>query len=278
MVNMDYSNYVYVPDELQGVQATRSLEKIAGNEEVSRASQDPALLALSENLKVNESGLTQGIENVNSALSYLQIGEDALSEQSSLLDNIKEKLLEASTDTTSDEQRVSIKNEIDKLLENIDNLASSTRYNDENILQNGPDDRSGSEEFGVQTGNNSENFVSLNSIQSNVEGLGLSELLNDSSLTPESAREYLDDIENAQDNLSEFRSDIASTSNQLESSYTTLSSQVVNTSSALSGISNVDYANEVANFSKQNILAQVGAFGQAQANNINQQSVLRLLT
>lgn len=39
-----------------------------------------------------------------------------------------------------------------------------------------------------------------------------------------------------------------------------------------------DYAKESASFSKQNILAQIGAYGQAQANNINQQSVLRLLS
>ena len=39
-----------------------------------------------------------------------------------------------------------------------------------------------------------------------------------------------------------------------------------------------NYAKESSNFSKQNILAQIGAFGQTQANNINQQTVLRLLS
>lgn len=57
-----------------------------------------------------------------------------------------------------------------------------------------------------------------------------------------------------------------------------MSAQVVNNSSALSTISNVDFAKEVSSFSKQNILAQIGSFGQSQANNINQQSVLRLLS
>lgn len=273
----DYSNYLYIPDELQGVQSSRPLENIANGEKVTRGSEDPALLAISETLKLNESGLTQGIENINSALSYLKIGDSALGEQSDILDSVKEKLLEASTDTTSDEQRGIIKNEINDLLEQFDNIASSTNYNNETILQNSSDDSSSSNSFGVQIGTESSDFVSSNSIQSNLEGLGLKDLLNDTNFTADSARSYLETIDNAISQVSDYRSDIGSTANQLESSFTSLSSQVVNTNSALSTISNIDFAKEVENFSKQNILAQVGAFGHAQANNINQQSVLRLL-
>lgn len=277
MINTDYSNYVYIPDELQGVQATRSLENIATGKELNKASDDPALLAISEAFKANESGLTQGIENVNSALSYLNIGDSALTSQSSILDSVKEKLLEASTDTTSDEQRSIIKNEINDLLKQFDDIASSTKYNGETILQNSSEDKSQSQGLGVQIGTSGEDYVSLDSIQSNLEGLGLEDLLNETDFTAQTAGSYLDVIDNAANKLNDFRSEIGSTANQLESSYTTLSSQVVNNSSALSGISNVDYAKEVANFSKQNILAQVGAFGHAQANNINQQAVLKLL-
>lgn len=273
----DYSNYLYIPDELQGVQSSRPLENIANGEKVTRGSEDPALLAISETLKLNESGLTQGIENINSALSYLKIGDSALGEQSDILDSVKEKLLEASTDTTSDEQRGIIKNEINDLLEQFDNIASSTNYNNETILQNSSDDSSSSNSFGVQIGTESSDFVSSNSIQSNLEGLGLKDLLNDTNFTADSARSYLETIDDAISQVSDYRSDIGSTANQLESSFTSLSSQVVNTNSALSTISNIDFAKEVENFSKQNILAQVGAFGHAQANNINQQSVLRLL-
>jgi len=273
----DYSNYLYIPDELQGVQSSRPLENIANGEKVTRGSEDPALLAISETLKLNESGLTQGIENINSALSYLKIGDSALGEQSDILDSVKEKLLEASTDTTSDEQRGIIKNEINDLLEQFDNIASSTNYNNETILQNSSEDSSSSNSFGVQIGTESSDFVSSNSIQSNLEGLGLKDLLNDTNFTADSARSYLETIDDAISQVSDYRSDIGSTANQLESSFTSLSSQVVNTNSALSTISNIDFAKEVENFSKQNILAQVGAFGHAQANNINQQSVLRLL-
>lgn len=273
----DYTNYLNPPYELQGVQQTSPLEKIAAAKELTKAADDPALLAISELFKANESGLTQGVENVTNALSYLNIGDNALEQQSTLLDSVKEKLLEASTDTVNDEQRSIIKNEINDLLTQFNNIASRTNYNGENILQNSPDDSSESNGLGVQIGTLSEDYISSSPIQSNLEGLDLTSLLNETDFSAETANSYIENIDNALTKLNDFRSDIGSTANQLESSFTTLSSQIVNNSSALSGISNVDYAKEVSNFSKQNILAQVGAFGHAQANNINQQAVLKLL-
>ncbi|WP_428025241.1 flagellin [Arcobacter sp.] len=277
-IGNDYSNYLYIPEELQGVRNTSPLERIAQGEKLTKASDDPALLSISESLKYDVSGLTQGVENINSALSYLQIGNGALREQSDILSTIREKTLEAATDTTSDEQRNIIKNEINKLLEQFDNIASSTSYGNESILQNGRDDKSPSNPFNVQTGDNSEDSTTLNPLQSNTQGLGLEEFLKDGNFSAADARAYLDTIDNAFTKLQDFRSEIGSTAQQLESSYTSLSSQVVNNSSALATISNVDFAKEVSSFSKQNILAQIGSFGQSQANNINQQAVLRLLS
>ncbi|PLY08208.1 MAG: flagellin [Arcobacter sp.] len=277
-IGNDYSNYLYIPEELQGVRNTSPLDRIAQNENITKAAEDPALLVISESLKYEQSCLTQGVENINSALSYLQIGDGALKEQSDILNTIREKTLQAATDTTSDDQRNIIKNEIDKLLEQFDNIASSTSYGNESILQNGREDQSGSNPFNVQIGTDSGDSTTLNSLQSNTQGLGLDQFLNNGSFSAQDARAFLDTIDNASNQLQDIRSEIGSTAQQLESSYTSLSSQVVNTSSALSGISNVDFAKEVSSFSKQNILAQIGSFGQAQANNINQQAVLRLLT
>ncbi len=273
----DYTNYLNPPYELQGTNQTSPLEKIAATKELTKAADDPALLAISELFKANESGLTQSVENVNSALSYLSLGDSALSEQSTILDNVKEKLLQASTDTTNDEQRSIIKNEINDLLTQFNNIASGTNYNGETILQANFEDSGESSGLGVQVGTSSEDYLSSTPIQSNLEGLNLNSLLNETDFSQETASSYIQTVDDAITKLSDYRSDIGSTASQLESSFSTLSAQVVNNSSALSGISNIDYAAEVSNFSKQNILAQVGAFGQAQANNINQQTVLKLL-
>jgi flagellin len=277
-INNDYTNYSYLPQELQGLGSSGPLERIAQNKEVTSSSDDPARLSISDALKYQQSGLTQGVENINGALSYLQIADGAMKEQSNILNTIREKTLQAATDTTSNSQRGIIKNEINKLLEQFDNIASSTSYADKSILQNDQNNKAESDPFNVQTGNNAQDNSSLNPLQSNTQGLGLDGFLKANTFSANDARSFLDTVDKATAKLQDFRNEIGSTAVQLQSSYTSLSSQVVNNSSSLSTISNVDYAKEVSSFSKQNILAQIGSFGQSQANNINQQSVLRLLS
>jgi len=260
--------------------ANQTLDRIATGLKIGSASDDASGLAISENLKVQASGISQAVDNVNSGIASLQIGDQAISEQSNILDTIKEKLLQASTDTTSQDGREAILNEIKDLLENFDNIASSTNYNGQNLLQNDSADSSASQALQFQAGENSSDIIESGSIQSNTQGVGLEALVNQDigSFDSQTARGYLDSIDNAIDITNNFRAELASTQNQLQSSSSNLLSQFSQTTGAASVISEVNYAQEVSNFSKQNVLAQVGAFGAAQSNNINQNIVNRLLT
>ncbi|RXJ82955.1 flagellin, partial [Arcobacter sp. CECT 8985] len=72
------------------------------------------------------------------------------------------------------------------------------------------------------------------------------------------------------------RADFGSTQNQLESAIRNQMTQQTNIKAAESVIRDVDYAQESANFNKQNIIAQAGTYAMSQANAI-QQNVTRLL-
>jgi flagellin len=268
-------NVIYNPGY---VEAQKSLEKIATGLQLNQAADDASSLAISEKLDVEASGISQSIENVNSGLALTQIGDKAIDEQSKLLDNIKEKLLEAANGTTSDEGREALFDEIQKSLEQLDNIAEQTNYNGQTILQADRDDQSASNPVQFQAGTSSDDIVESGGIQANTEGLNLQALrdLDVSNFTADTARDFLDDVDNAVDTLNTYRGELGSTSNQLESSSRNLATQYTNTREASAILSNVDYASEVTNFSKQNILAQVGAFTQAQSN-VTQSAVLRLL-
>lgn len=262
------------------IDASKALNRIATGIELNSASDDAASLAIAQNLQVQTSGISQSIDNVNSGLSSLQISDSAMSEQSKILDQVKEKLLQASTDTTSQDGREALLSDIQGLLENFDNIASSTNYNGDTLLQNSSSDSSASQQMQIQVGEDSSSIVELGSIQSNTQGVGLEGLLNQDSATFDSstARSYLEGVDSAMDNLNSYRGEIGSTQNQLQSTASNLMTQYTQTSTATSTIQDIDYAQEVANFSKQNILAQIGAYGAAQSNNINQNIVSRLLT
>jgi flagellin len=76
--------------------------------------------------------------------------------------------------------------------------------------------------------------------------------------------------------LNTYRSDLGSTQNQIESAVRNLMTQETNVRAAESVIRDVDYAEESANFNKNNIIAQAGNYAMSQANAV-QQNVLRLL-
>lgn len=259
--------------------ANKALNRIASGLQLNQSADNASGLAISTNLLAQSNGYSQAIENTNSAIAATQIASGATNEQSNILDNIKEKLLQASTDTTSQEGRDALLKDIKSQLEQFDKIASGTNYNGNTLLQKSSTDSSASEDYQYQAGLNGGDIIESSGIQSNTQGLGLSGLVNQDSSTFSSsdARNFLEKVDNAISGLNDIRSNIGSVQNQLESSNRNLMTQETNTRIANS-LYDTDYAKESSNFSKQNILAQIGAFGLAQGNNINQQMVTRLLS
>lgn len=259
--------------------ANQSLNRIATGIELNKASDNASGISIANNLLAQSNGYGQAIENANSAIAATQIASSATNEQSKILDNIKEKLLQASTDTTSKEGRDAILKEIKSQLQQFDKIASGTNYNGQSLLQKSSTDNSASDVQQYQSGLKGEQIIETSSVQSNTLGLGLTNLANQDATTFNSstARSFLETVDKAINGLNDVRSNFGSVQNQLESSSRNLLSQQTSTLNAAS-LFDTNYAKETSNFSKQNILAQIGSFGQSQANNINQQNVLRLLS
>lgn len=267
-------------DQSAYLNANQALNRISTGLQINQASDDASGLAIAQNLEVQASGISQAISNVNSGVASTQIADSAISEQSNILNNVKEKLLQASTDTTSQDGREALLKDIQGLLENFDNIASSTNYNGDTLLQESATSNDPSSSRQIQAGESSEDIIESNPIQSNTQGVNLSALVSQdaSSFTTNAARNYLESVDDAITSLNDFRAELGSTQNQLESSSRNLLTQYTQTKDSSSIILDVDYAKEVSSFSKQNVLAQIGAFASAQSNNINQNIVNRLLT
>ena len=149
-----------------------SLEKLSTGLKINKASDDASGLAIADKLRTQASSIGQGIDNGNSAVSLIQIADKSMSEQSNILDTIKAKLIQANTDTTSDDGRESIRKDINKLLEQLDNIAAQTNYNGTTLLQSSYTDNQGSDQLSFQIGENKDDIISTVSIQSNTIGLG----------------------------------------------------------------------------------------------------------
>ncbi len=95
-------------------------------------------------------------------------------------------------------------------------------------------------------------------------------------LTQSVAADFQTVVDDAITQLNGYRGEIGSTQNQVESAVRNLATQQTNIKAAESVIRDVDYAQESANFNKQNIISQAGSYAMSQANAV-QQNVLRLL-
>ena len=259
-----------------------SLEKLSSGLRINKASDDASGLAIADKLRTQASSIGQGISNANSAVSLTQIADKAMGEESNILDIIKTKLLQAATATTSTAGHDAIAKDVDKLLDQIDNIASQTNYNGISLLQTSSTSASTTTALTFQTGEtSSDTITTAGSVQANVTGLALNVLKGfasngGASLNAANASAQLDELDAALNTLNGWRADFGSTQNQLESATRNMMTQQTNIKAAESVIRDVDYAAESANFNKQNIISQAGTYAMSQANSV-QQNVLRLL-
>jgi len=257
-----------------------SLEKLSSGLRINKAADDASGLAIADKLRTQANSIRQAIDNANSGISLVQIADKAMAEQSNILDIIKQKLIQAGTSTTSTAGEYAIGLDINKLLDNINNIARQTNYNGINLLQNSRTGMSTTYALTFQMGETENDIITAKGgVQANTSGLGLhslKSLVSANGLTQTAARHFLSTIDSSLNQLNYWRADFGSTQNQLESAVRNMMTQVTNIRSAESVIRDIDYAEESANFNKINIISQAGTFALSQASQV-QQNVLRLL-
>ncbi|WP_071628319.1 flagellin, partial [Poseidonibacter lekithochrous] len=249
-----------------------SLEKLSSGLRINKASDDASGLAIADKLRTQASSIGQSISNGNSAVSLTQIADKAMAEQSNILDIVKTKLVQAATDTTSEEGRTAIGKDIDKLLTQLNNISSQTNYNGTTLLESSTGTSATALTF--QMGETATDIIQTTAgVKSNVSGLGLEAIKSGAAsggtaaaFSAGAARGYMATVDTALNTLNGWRADFGSTQNQLESAVRNQMTQQTNIKAAESVIRDVDYAAESANFNKQNIIAQAGTYAMSQAN------------
>ena len=256
-----------------------SLEKLSTGLKINKASDDASGLAIADKLRTQATSINQGVDNGNSAVTLLQIADKSMSEQSSILDTIKAKLIQANTATTSTDGRNAIAGDVKKLLEQLNNIAEQTNYNGTSLLQASATATTSMTGLTFQIGESKADTIKVGAMQSNTAGLtlgALSTAVTGNTLSRTGAASLQTNVDTAITKLNGFRAEIGSTQNQVESAVRNLMTQSTNVTAAESIIRDVDYAQESANFNKQNIISQAGSYAISQANAV-QQNVLRLL-
>jgi len=113
---------------------TSSLEKLSSGLRINKAADDSSGLAIADSLRSQANSLGQAIRNANDAIGMIQIADKAIDEQVKILDTIKAKSVQASQDSQNTDSRKAIQADINRLIEQLDNIAGQTQYNGISML------------------------------------------------------------------------------------------------------------------------------------------------
>ncbi len=240
----------------------KSLSALSSGSKLTQAANDAASLAISDKLLALVAGSGQAIQNSNDSIGLLQVADGGLQGIEDNSQRIRVLTLQASNDTLSASDRGNIQKEIDALSASSNDIASSTSFNGIKLLD-GSGGSLGNGTFVTQTGANGGDTQSVSIADA-------TSVIGSIDVTTQAGRDAaLGNIDSGLQAIAESRSTIGAAQNSLISSVKNTSVSQINAASAASQLRDVDFAQESANFSRQNIFAQTGAFAQAQANSRN---------
>lgn len=239
-----------------------NLRKLSSGERITRAADDAAGLAISENLKSQIRSIRQAKRNADDGISLVQTAEGGLSEVSNIIIRLRELAVQAASDTVGDTERGFSDIEFQQLKNEVQRISQSSEFNGRKLL----DGTSGLVE--IQIGANNDPFNDRirydgSEVVATLDSLGLSAEAVSSKQGAQIALERLDD---ALVKVNGVRANLGALQNRLTSVIQNLGVTEENFSEANSRIRDVDVAAETADMTKNNILNQAGVSVLAQAN------------
>jgi len=280
---------------------SKSLERLASGQKINRASDDPAALVISEHMRAQISGMEQAIRNNEVAISLVQTAEGSMNEISNILVNLRQRAISAANVGASDQDMIDANQaEIENALASIDRVVSTTQFGHYKLLDGTNaaktvtnEDGSISTQEGLRfhVGPNADHMASTSIRDMSTSALGRAtvpegEMPNKSNFmsladidvrNEQGAQDALAIIDQALTEVASVRGELgAFQKHTLESNLTSLQVAAENMTAAESTIRDTDMAQELATFTRNQIMTQSATAQLAQANAMPQH-VLRLL-
>jgi len=112
----------------------KSLASLSSGLRINKAADDASGLAIANTLRSQANGLGQAIMNANDAIGVTQTADGALDEYTNIISTVRTKSIQAASDGQTLETRTKIQEDIDRLMEEAQNIASTTSFNGQTLL------------------------------------------------------------------------------------------------------------------------------------------------
>lgn len=236
-----------------------AMQRLSSGQRINSAKDDPAGQAIANRMTAQIRGLNQAARNANDGISLVQTAEGALGQVNTNLQRIRELTVQAGNGTLSPTDLAAIQDEIDQRLDEIDRIGLQTGFNGVSVV--GENRR-----VHIQVGANDGETIAIELQAINRHSLGLNGFRVVDDDTGTATESPLDTLDEALKRTDRQRSQLGALHNRFEAVIDNIQSTVINLSAARSRIMDADYAQEVSNLVRAQILQQAGFAILAQAN------------
>lgn len=252
-----------------------AIERLSSGLRINSAKDDAAGQAIANRMNAQIKGMNQASRNANDGISLIQTAEGNLNEINTNLQRVRELSVQAANGTNDTTDIDSIEAEITQRLEEIDRLANSATFNGKKLFNDAD------VTIQVGAGATTDDTIKITKdalIKATSSDLNTA-LKSDGSIDlgdNSKAQAFVTAVDDALKKVDGARSNLGAIQNRLESTINNLNNSVNNLSAAQSRIQDADYATEVSNMSRSQILQQAGTSVLSQANQVPQ-TMLSLL-
>lgn len=256
-----------------------NMEKLSSGMRINKAGDDASGLAVSEKMRTQIQGLRQAERNTEDGMSFIQTAEGYLDQTSSIVQRVRVLAVQAANGIYSNEDRQLIQVEVSALVDEVDRIASQAEFNKFQILTGFYSRTNPKASMWFHLGANKDQrervYIGTMTAQSFKMRDGTGRVTVTLS-APTGANDTIGLMDAALQKLAKQRADLGAYYNRLEMTAKGLMTAYENIQASESRIRDVDMAEELVDFSKNQILVHTNSAMLAQAN-IQGQSVLRLL-
>lgn len=249
-----------------------AMERLSSGMRINSAKDDAAGQAIANRMNSQIKGMAQAQRNANDGISMIQTTEGALNQINNNLQRVRELAVQAASDTNDIADRESIQTEITERINEIERVAKSASFNGIKLA----DGTNTSLQIQIGANTEAEDSITINLTDATTTGLSVADLTAGAVTDSGKAYETIDAVDAALKTVDTARSGLGATLNRFDSVISNLQNSETNLSAARSRIEDADYAKEVAEMTRAQILQQAGTSVLAQANQIPQ-GVLSLL-
>jgi len=262
---------------------TKNMEKLSSGLRINRAGDDASGLAVSEKLRAQVRGLNMASQNAMNGISFIQVSEGYLQESQDILQRLRELAIQAANGIYTDEDRMYIQIEVSALVDEMDRIANHAQFNGMNMLTGRYARPTGqitvTAEMWLHIGANMDQRTQVFIGTMTTKGLGIRSAGDNTFISlqdPEGANMALGTIDAALKMVSKQRADLGAYQNRLEYAIRGIDNAAENLQAAEAKIRDTDIAQQMVNYTRDQILSQAGTSMLAQAN-MRSQAVLSLL-